>query len=205
MHRDSQDGLDYFPLPSMESIEAFQEEQLVNGFTFPLTATSLGRPEPMLARVRRLSTIDKAAINALPSEMRDVIFEGLTEFNKQQKIMADADDPTSMNEMMANNDKVLAAANAWCEAAFIHPQIVRTREQAVGKQNTWYLDLIHPEDRVGLLFACLDADNGNAAKLKMFRPKRRDAVENGGNVSMAETAERPVESQPSGVFALPTA
>lgn len=186
------------PLPSHEMIKRLREERLLNGFTFPLTATSVGLDDVIYARVRRISSLDEAAINQLPQDMQKVVWDGLQEFQEQQKASADLPDPQSLVEAMANNKKILATANAWCRASFIHPKLVMT-EAEITDENTWLVESVDAEDRVALFMASLDADSPQVKKLKMFRPEWGQLAPNGEARAMAAEALHVVEPEGAGV------
>ena len=193
------------PLPSFEDILAELQEKQENGMTFPLTATSIGRPEVMQARIRRITTINRVTLMGLPDDLQNTLFEGITEFQSE---MASADtnaDPQSLVEMAANNDKIVKAATQWCLAAFIYPRLVPTIEEARAQskahpdETVWPIQAIEPEDRVAVLMLSLDADSPQIKKLQLFRPQRQAALPDGAAVPVAETPVRLLEAAPAGV------
>lgn len=189
---------DYTKLPSRDHVLAHRQERLENGFIFPLTITSLGMDETINARIRRIATIDRAVLEGLPTNLQDVIFEGINEFQKEQKAAEGMDDPRNLTEMMGNNDKIMNAADAWCKAAFIHPRLVDTRAE-IADEDTWLVEDVEPEDRAAVLMLCLDSDSAQLKKLKMFRPSRATAVQNNAPVSLTEASERRVATEQGGV------
>lgn len=189
-------------LPSREAIRKHRQDRIENGFLFPLTATSVGLEEVIEVRVRRLSTVDRAAIEQLPQDMQTVVWEGLKEFQAEQRKMADMDEPDNMAEMLSNNEKILKAADAWCRAAFIYPRLVLT-EKEITNEGIWLVEDVEAEDRVAILMASLDADSPQVKKLKMFRPQWGIHVEDGSAVPVAPEAESVVESSTNGLHAVP--
>lgn len=185
-------------LPMLDAVRRHRQERLENGFLFPLSATSIGMEEVIHARVRRLSSVDRAAVQALPADMQQVIWDGLKEFQAEQKKAGDDADPDSLLEMLAGNEKILKTANAYCRAAFIHPRLVLNQSE-ITDENTWLVDDVEAEDRIALFLACMDADSPQVRKLKMFRPTRRELATDGEAVSMAEASLRAVGTESGGV------
>lgn len=160
-------------LPSYKAMMDHRRDVIENGFLFPLTASSIGLPDVLQVRVRRLSTVDRAAINALPQDMQEVIFRGIKEMQRVQQ-QNNNEEPENILEVLAGNEDILKTANAWCLAAFIHPRLVDSPheiELGAPGETVWALDAIHEEDRIALLLASLDADSAQNRKLKMFRPE----------------------------------
>lgn len=186
------------PLPSRDAIRKLKRERIENGMLFPLTATSIGLEEPIQARIRRVTTVDRAVLEQLPQDLQDTLYAGMTEFQREMKNAGDAPDPQSLIEMMTNNDKIVRAANAWCKAAFIHPRLVDA-EHEITDEHTWLVTDIEPEDRVAVLMLSLDADSPQIKKLKLFRPQGGPALPNGENLSVAKNPVRVLEPAGAGV------
>ena len=183
--------------PSYDSIKKHQQEVTENGFLFPLNATSIGLPDVLKARVRRLSTVDRASISALPQDMQHVIFKGIKELQRIQK-QNNHEEPEDILEVLAGNEDILKTANAWCLAAFIHPRLVETPDQIDG-DGVWALDGVKEEDRIALLLASLDADSPQNKKLTLFRPQWGRDAESRAIGPVAEAPQRRLETVPAGV------
>jgi hypothetical protein len=186
------------PLPMLDALRRHKQDRLENGYLFPLNATSIGLPEVIHARVRRLNSMDEAAINTLPQDMQETIWQGLKEFQAEQKKAAGMEDPQNLVEMMANNKKILKTADAWCLAAFIHPRLVRSDAEITGP-DTWNVEDVEAEDRVAIFMACMDADSDQVKKLKLFRPTWGRAVSDGEAGPVAAETVRAVGPALAGV------
>lgn len=185
------------------AIAEFRRNQMENGFTFPLSATFAGwdedgdNTEIPEARIRRISTLDQAVISSLPEEIQQTVWNGMKEFQEQQKKLQAAGEAQNLGEMFANNDKILKAATIFCRAAFIMPQLVQTPDQlGPGK---WLEERVAPEDRVNVFIVCMDADSEAMKKLKVFRPERHLATANDAALQAPQVTLRAVESPSAGV------
>lgn len=185
-------------LPTREAIKRLRQERLENGLMFPLNATSVGLDEPIEVRIRRITTIDNAVLDQLPKDLKVVLYEGIEEFQKEMKKAENAAEPTNLEEMMANNGKIVKAAKAWAKAAFIHPRLVDT-EAEITDENTWTVEDVEAEDLVAILMLSLNADSDQIKKLKLFRPAGRPAVANSENLPVAQDSVRLLESAGAGV------
>lgn len=166
-------------MPSREAFLAFRQKQVELGFEFPLTASSVGKSEQWKARVRRLSLMDRASIDALPSLVQAQIWEGLKVLREEtrRRNRDGIDDPESLIEVLANNERVLPAADAFCIASFIDPPLVYRTDELNRFPNAYLVTDIRPEDRVSFFLACSDADSEAAKKLKLFRPDRESPID----------------------------
>lgn len=183
-------------LPTRDAIRRNRRDRLENGMTFPLEVTSLGFDvdEPLRARVRRISTIDSATLEGLPDELKQTVFDGLQEFEKERKAAEGMTDPENLAGMLANNSKIVDVATAWCKAAFINPRLYDTEAEAAKHSDpdpnivAWLVDDVDPEDRVSLFMACVDSSSPAMRKLKVFRPEREALVQDDAPRAVAETA-----------------
>lgn len=189
-------------LPSYKEMKRHQREVIENGFIFPLNASSIGKPDTIHVRVRRLSTVDRAAINALPQDMQQTIFKGIKELQRVQK-ENNNQEPEDILEMLANNEDILKTANAWCLASFIYPRLVESAsmipDESESGEVVWALDAVHEEDRIALLLAAMDADSAQNKKLKMFRPTWGNAAQDRPALSVASETERALGPELAGV------
>jgi hypothetical protein len=160
-------------LPSRDALLDHQRRQREDGYTFPLAATSLGMDTMILARVRRLSTTDRAAIEALPTAVQETVWSGIKAFAASIK---DGQDAQSLIEAAAKNDEQRKAADGFCIAAFIEPPLVATEAELATNPGAYLVTDIAAEDRISFMYACLDADSVQAKQLKMFRPKSPEHV-----------------------------
>lgn len=186
------------PLPSREAIRKHRQERLENGMLFPLNATSIGLEDTIYARIRRITTLDRAVIAGLPNDLQETLFQGINEFQQAMKNADGREDPQSMLEMLANNDTILEAADTWCTAAFIHPKLVKT-EAEIDSPTTWLVADVEPEDRVAVFMLSLDADSPQVKKLKLFRPAGRSAALHDAHVPVAPDTVRVLETVGAGV------
>ena len=139
-----------------------------NGYTFPLAATSIVQGTDLTARVRRLSTTDRASINALPTAIQETVWAGIQKF---ADMVNDGGKPDSLIEAATRNDEIRKAADGFCIAAFIEPRLVATEADLTGNPGAYLVSDIEAEDRISFMYACLDADSAQAKQLKTFRPK----------------------------------
>jgi hypothetical protein len=153
-----------------QAIIEHRERQQRDGFTFPLAATSLGMPEVQLARVRRLTTMDRAAIEQLPQDVQAKVWDGLRIVQEERRRADGGEDPRSLLEAVTNNEKVLPAANAYCIASFIDPVLVASEAELAQHPNAMLVDDIAAEDRVTFFWACNDPNSEAARSMKLFRP-----------------------------------
>jgi hypothetical protein len=166
-----------------------QQKIREQGLQFPLAASSLGMDDPLKARARRINTTDRAAIEALPTAVQETVWKGIKEFERQQKAATPAQ---SLIEAAIKNEEQMAAADAFCIAAFmgiyqgddqIASGLVGTTAELAGSPDAWVVTDIAAEDRISFFYACLDADSASAKQLKMFRgpaPERVPAGPAGG-------------------------
>lgn len=173
-----------FSTISRSALLEHRRKQLEDGYLFPLTATSIGMDEVLKARVRRLTILDRAAIESLPQHVQQAVWEGNKEAERMSKQMA-GQDPQSLIESATKNETILPAANAWAIASFIEPRLVATEPELSGASGAWVVDDIAAEDRVSFFLACMDADSTSARQLKLFRPKTPGHVPTGTVVPMA--------------------
>lgn len=173
-------------LPSRDALADLQRRQREDGFIYPLAATSIGQDKVFEARVRRLNTTDRAAIEMLPQAIQAIVWDGIKAFQKLQKENKDAE---SLMEAALQNDEMLASANAYCTAAFIDPPLVMTEGELVNSPHAYLVSDIAAEDRLSFFMACLDADHPSARNLKMFRPE--------SPVDVPTVPTRPVDPLPA--------
>ena len=178
------------PLRTREAFLQHQRAIRDNGLLFPLAATSLGMDSVLQARVRRINTTDRAAIEALPTAVQETVWRGIKEFEKQQKQATPAQ---SLIDAAMKNEEQMIAANAFCVAAFmgifdgedeIATGLVDTEAEIDTHPGAWAVNDIAAEDRISFTLACLDADSASARQLKMFRPTQPKHVPAGAAVGL---------------------
>jgi hypothetical protein len=155
-----------FTLPSRDALIEFKRRSVEDGYEFPLAATSIVTGETIKARVRRLSTTDRAAIDALPTAIQETVWSGIKKF---AELVKDNQEPQSLAEAAGRNDEIRKAADGFCIAAFIEPQLVATEAELT--PGAYLVSDIEAEDRISFLYACLDADSAQAKQLRPFRGK----------------------------------
>lgn len=153
-------------LPSRDALIEHKRRALEDGYTFPLAATSIVQGIELQARARRLTTTDRAAIDALPTAMQETVWAGIKQF---QQLVQDATEPDSLAAAAARNDDIRKAADGFCIAAFIDPVLVLTEAELSGNPGAYLISDIEAEDRISFMYACLDADSAQAKQLKPFR------------------------------------
>lgn len=170
--------------PSRKAFNEFRAKQIELGFEFPLTATSLGREatETLVAHVRRISLMDRAAIGRLDPNVQEVVWQGLKAVREERrKLVNDGrdGDPESLMDVVMANERVLPAADAYCVASFITPKLVATEADLSrpGNEDAYLVTDIAAEDRIDFFMACSDADYDGAKKLKLFRPSQESAID----------------------------
>lgn len=159
---------DFNRLPSRSALLDFKRRQVEDGLLFPLSATSIGEDKVWQARVRRLNTTDRAAIEMLPTAMQETVMAGLKAFQKLQK---ETKDPDTLMDVAKQNDEMMTTANAFCLAGFIEPRLVATEAELSANTDAYLVTDIAAEDRLSWFFACADADHAAARSLKSFRPE----------------------------------
>lgn len=163
----------YHRLPTRDALADLQRRQREDGFLYPLAATSIGEDKVFEARVRRLNTTDLAAIEMLPQAMQAVVWAGIKAFQKLQK---DTKDAESLMEAGLQNQDLLKTADAYCIAAFIDPPLVATEAELATSPEAYWVKAIAGEDRLSFFFACMDADQTSARRLRSFRPEAAQYV-----------------------------
>jgi hypothetical protein len=164
-----------FRLPSRDALIDHKRRALEDGYTFPLAATSIVQGIEIKARARRLTTTDRAAIDALPTAMQETVWAGIKQF---AALVKDAVEPDSLAEAAARNDDIRKAADGFCVAAFIDPVLVLSEDQLATHPGAYLISDIEAEDRISFMYACLDADSAQAKQLKPFRRPAAQPVPN---------------------------
>jgi hypothetical protein len=163
-----------FSVISREAVLEHRRKQQDIGFTFPLAATSLGMDEPIRARVRRLSLLDKAAVDRLSQDAQELVWAGIKvmrdERKRRERSGDDEIEPETLEESLAQSEKTMPAANAFCVASFIEPRLVATQREVAQVPGSWWVEDIHEDDRLAFWIACNDSSSDQAKRLKMFRP-----------------------------------
>lgn len=157
-------------LPTRAALVEHRRRQIEDGFLFPLTATSIGSGDTWTARVRRITLTERATIELIPTDLQAAVMAGLKEV---QKAVAEADqraENQSLLDTVKENGRVLPAADAFCVASFIEPQLVLTDADLATNPDAWVVTDIAAEDRIGWFLACVNAQSEQAKSLKMFRP-----------------------------------
>jgi hypothetical protein len=157
-----------FSLPSRDALREHKLRVIEDGYEFPLAATSIVYGQEIKIRAHRLSTTDRAAIDALPTTIQETVWAGIKKF---ANLVKDGGEPNSLAEAAARNDEIRKAADGFCIAAFIEPRLVATEAEVAGVPGAWCVNDIEAEDRISFLYACLDADSPQAKQLRPFRRK----------------------------------
>lgn len=161
---------------SRSEVKAHRQKQQDLGFTYKLSATGLGLPEDEWdeVRVKRLSLKDAAAFNQIPTHMQDQVNQGLQLIeDAQKKAQLEGRSTETLAERFKGNKEMLAAADAFCIVTFIAPKLYATEAELneAGDSTGWVVDDIHPDDRIDIFFANLDADSSAAKKFRTYTPR----------------------------------
>jgi len=190
--------------PSRAALLKHKRDQQELGLEFPLAATSIGMERQIVARIRRLSLVDRSTIKDLPEPVQAVVWEGLKDLQKEQKrLQEEGGDPQSLLEGLKNNERMLLAADPFCVAAFIEPQIVATEADLADNPDAWVVTDLAPEDRLSIFLICADAESEQAKRLKLFRPRRVIDVPHREAEPVAPAPIRAVEPAGGRVYAEP--
>lgn len=174
-------------LPARKAIQDHRRRQLEDGYVFPLTATSLGQDEVWEIRVRQLSMMDQAVVNALPTATQDAVYRGMKEFEKAQKAVAKLPEATNLVEVTKNNATLLQAADRFLCAIAIEPTIVMTEAELEMNPDACVVTDIAAEDRVAVFMAVLDSESAQAKRLRLFRREHSNDVPARSDVRLVET------------------
>lgn len=167
-------------------------------YTFPLHATSIGKPSVQRIKCRWLNLMDRSSIGHLPSEMQNTVWKQLRRAGDDlQALQRQGASPKDINEAWANNDKMLAVADLMCEYGWVEPRVVRDRSREDRHAGVLWIGRFRGPDRVAYMIACGDADSEQA---RHFRdaPERPDddvADRQGGEV-VSDAAQRPAGDTP---------
>lgn len=182
---------DFNKLPKPSLLKEHRRRQVEDGYIFPLEATSLGGDELWSIRVRDISLMNSANIKALPTATQDVVYAGMKELERTQKVAQSLPEATNLFEMAKNNEMILQAADRFFCAVAIDPPVALTAAEATD-EDTYLVDHIAPEDRVTLFFATMNKESEQAKKLKLFRPRQTGDVRPVPAIGLVEDqAERP--------------
>lgn len=159
-------------LPMRKALVEHRKRIVTDGMIFPLDATSManGEDEAWEVRVRRISTMDEAIIEALPADAQQAVFDGLKALQKAQEEAGNNADAKTMLEMLGNNRQALRAADELFCAALIEPECVMTEADLVGNPDAYVVTDFAAEDRMALMMAMVNTESGAGRKLKLFRP-----------------------------------
>jgi hypothetical protein len=189
-------------LKSRNEMRAHRKNIQELGFEFPLTATSLGLTgdDVQVARVRRITLTDQAAINQIPQDSRRLVNAGLDYVEQQQRKIAEEGITTeTLEDRVRNNTRVLPAADAFCLVTFLEPMLVATEAELEQFPDAWVVGTdIDAADRIDWFFACLNADSEAAKKLRPFRPRPTGDVSPGPVSHDDREAAAPAPEAPQG-------
>lgn len=168
-----------------------------NGIIFPLDYTSVARAaedndgsfdpsEAYSIRMRYVSTMDKAVIEAMPAEAQKQVWDGLKSLQKAQ---AKHKDPESLLQVAANNEEQVRAADYLFCAAAIEPRVVLTEEEArLGGEDVYWVGTFLAEDRLSFFAGTIGGNSEISRKFKLFRPEQGTPVQ-GGTVHRLDRSE----------------
>lgn len=187
-------------LPTRSALLKHRRDQQELGYTYTLAATSIGLAEPIVARIRRLNLLDRAAISQLPTDVQQTVWDGLKDLQAEQKrLQAEGGDPESLLDSVRNNERMLKAADPFCVAAFIEPALVADEHDLPAHPDAWVVSDIAPEDRLSIFIMCADAESEQAKKLKLFRPRSVIDVPSRETGAVATTPIRDFGTEPRGL------
>lgn len=171
------------------------------GFTFPLSASSLGGGL-FEVHARRIALVDRASLKQIPQHLQETVWAGLKELREQseKRRKAGGQQAQTLVEELAENETALKAARAFAEASFLGLVKGDREEELVGPKLQLALDsVISEEDQLAFFVASTDAESEQAAKLKIFRPRPQIIVEDGPAVHDAAPTIGVVGAQDGGV------
>lgn len=189
-----------FSIPTRSALLKHKRDQQELGYTITLAATSMGLAEPIVARIQRLSMLDRSTLEGLPVPVQETVWEGLKDLQKEQKRLQDEGiDPETLLDGLKNNERMLKAADPFCVAAFIEPRLVATERELQDTPDAWVVTDVSPEDRLNVFIVCADAESEQAKKLKLFRPRSVIDVQHHEVVPAAPAAVRDLGSEERGL------
>lgn len=168
--------------------------QQEDGYTFPLAASSLGSEQGFEVHARRIVLVDRASLRQLPERLQNTVWEGLNALRAQTRNKKAGEGPQSLIEELKDNEVAIKAARAFAEASFLG-LVKGDQEQALdGPKLQKALDVISEEDQLAFFIASTDAESEQAAKLKLFRPRRENVVPDDAPMPAPEETVRPMDA-----------
>lgn len=171
-------------LPSRKNLASQREGLFKHGLIFELPYTSIGAEEMYTIRMRYVSAMDKAVVEAMPADAQKQVFDGLKSIEKSQQ--GTQKDPNSLLEALSNNaEQVKAADLLFCAAAVrsvdgdenkTEPAVYMTEEDAEA-HDAYFVEDLAAEDRLGFLMATIGGNQELARRLKLFRPESKSDVQ----------------------------
>lgn len=191
-------------LPTRKTLKSQREGLYKHGLVYELPYTSIGNEELYTIRMRYVSAMDRAVVEAMPADAQKRVWEGLKGMEKAMRDTGGHKDPNSLLEALSNNDEQVKAADLlFCAASLmavdgddsVTTQAVFLTEEEADQHGGWFVGDIAAEDRLGFLLATIGGNAELAKKLKVFRPESKPDVQNGETSGLAEnTALHAVES-----------
>lgn len=187
-------------LDEQDAQEASGQERLL---TFPLHATSIGKPGIQRILCRRLNLMDRASISYLPSELQNTVWKQLRKASEElQRLQTQGATPKDINEAMANNDKMLAVADVMCEYGWVKPRVVRDRSREDRHAGVLWVGRFKGEDRIAYMIGCGDADSEQARHFRDAPARSDDDAPDRENREVLEyPTERAAGDASPGLFA----
>lgn len=171
---------------ALDEFVAFQERKKTTPYLFPLHASSIGRKTVWKALVRRLTLMDKASLGHLPSHLQNFVWSQLKAIQKDiDRLQEAGQEPKDIQEALANNDQNIRAANLYCHAAFVDPQIVLNQHEENLSERKLHVERIAVEDRLAFIIGCNNANGEQARLFETFRPESRADAPDRGTLPVA--------------------
>lgn len=156
---------------ALDDFVEHQERKRTTPYLFALHASSIGRKKVWKVLARRLTIMDRASIAHLPDHLQNFVWNQLQSIQKETERMREAgEEPKNIQEALANNDQNIKAANIYCHAAFVDPQIVLNQHEENLAERKLFVERIAAEDRIAFMIGCNDADGEQARLFETFRP-----------------------------------
>lgn len=157
-------------LPAKKDLKKQREDLREFGLVLPLPYTKLGDEgtEEYTIRMRYVSAMDKAVVEAMPAETQKQVWAGLQGI---QKAAGRHKDPNSLLESIANNAEQVHAADLLFCAAALEPEVVMTEEEAEGDDNVYPVTYFAAEDRISFLMGTIGGNTEIAKTMRLFRPE----------------------------------
>lgn len=174
-------------------IDEFLRHQTYDTYTFPLHASSIGRPSPFEVTCRRLEITDRASLGFLPSALQSRVWSQLKTTVKEIQSRENAgQEAKDINEALSNIDDQLKVADILCEYGWIEPKVTRDPAKEDHAGGVVWIGRFKGADRIAYMIGCNNADSEQAKLFRVLRSRPDDAVPGGeGGEVVPDAPQRP--------------